>query len=120
MSVHLGRILTDKEEVDHKDDNKCNDDLSNLQVLTLEEHNKKTQSKRKRSITHGTLYGYVYFRCRCGLCSAASSSYRRKRIVAPIQGRWTHGTTSGYSSGCRCRLCMDAHNAYNREYRKRI
>jgi hypothetical protein len=34
MEEHLGRQLRSDEEVDHVDDNKLNDDLSNLQVLT--------------------------------------------------------------------------------------
>jgi hypothetical protein len=43
MSVKLKRFLTDKEEVDHKDDNKQNDDINNLQLLTKKENNEKSQ-----------------------------------------------------------------------------
>ena len=34
MSVKLGRFLTDQEQVDHEDEDKTNDDISNLQILT--------------------------------------------------------------------------------------
>src|SRR4051812_16536060 len=33
IELKLGRRLTDNEEVDHKDDNKFNDDIDNLQVI---------------------------------------------------------------------------------------
>ena len=34
MSVKLGRFLTDEEHVDHRDEDKTNDAISNLQILT--------------------------------------------------------------------------------------
>lgn len=34
MSVKLGRMLTDQEHVDHEDEDKTNDSISNLQILT--------------------------------------------------------------------------------------
>jgi hypothetical protein len=44
MSVYLGRYLNKNEEVDHIDNNKTNDILSNLQILTpLENHNKSAR-----------------------------------------------------------------------------
>lgn len=42
MSVKLGRFLTDNEEVDHIDEDKTNDSLSNLQVLSKKEHRQKS------------------------------------------------------------------------------
>ncbi|UKM62858.1 putative homing endonuclease [Aeromonas phage P19] len=41
MSVHLGRILNPEEHVDHKDEDKTNDVISNLQIMTVSENNKK-------------------------------------------------------------------------------
>lgn len=46
MSCHLGRYLTDNEEVDHKDTDNSNDDVSNLQILTVEDHRNKTSKER--------------------------------------------------------------------------
>lgn len=41
MSVELGRYLTSDEEVDHIDEDKSNDDISNLQILTKKQHKNK-------------------------------------------------------------------------------
>lgn len=41
MSVKLGRYLTEKEEVDHIDNNRHNDNPENLQVLTPQENKEK-------------------------------------------------------------------------------
>ena len=41
MSVHLGRLLTDNEQVDHIDNKKWNDNIDNLQILSLKENNRK-------------------------------------------------------------------------------
>ena len=47
MEVRLGRRLTKNEEVDHIDNNKENDDINNLQVLTgIENRNKTKHVKR--------------------------------------------------------------------------
>lgn len=46
MSCQIGRLLTAEEEVDHKDEDKTNDSLDNLQVLSKEEHRLKTAANR--------------------------------------------------------------------------
>lgn len=46
MSVKLGYILSQEFEVDHKDNDKTNDDIDNLQVLTKAEHRAKTIAER--------------------------------------------------------------------------
>jgi hypothetical protein len=46
MSVHLGRRLDRTEEVDHKDNNRLNDTLDNLQILTpLANHQKSAKPR---------------------------------------------------------------------------
>ena len=45
MSVKEKRILSSNEEVDHIDDNKLNDDINNLQILSPEE-NRLKESKQ--------------------------------------------------------------------------
>lgn len=52
LSVKLGRYLTDDEEADHIDADKTNDSLENLQVLSREEHIKKTISDRPICIAY--------------------------------------------------------------------
>lgn len=41
MSVKLGRELTKEEQVDHIDNDKTNDTIDNLQILTVQENNRK-------------------------------------------------------------------------------
>jgi HNH endonuclease len=44
MSMKLGRLLDPLEEVDHKDDNKLNDDINNLQILNHQQNSSKNRS----------------------------------------------------------------------------
>lgn len=53
MSVKLGRILNDDETVDHIDNNKLNDDINNLQILSREDNIAKYHSTQPHDI-HGT------------------------------------------------------------------
>lgn len=46
MSCSIGRLLTEDEEVDHKDEDRTNDSLDNLQILSKQEHIKKTNKNR--------------------------------------------------------------------------
>jgi hypothetical protein len=48
-SIELGRILSPAEEVDHKDEDKTNDDPNNLQVLTKTENIRKSHEHRTRT-----------------------------------------------------------------------
>ena len=48
MSISVGRILQRHEEVDHKDENKLNDVVSNLQILTKNEN----IEKHVKTLTH--------------------------------------------------------------------
>lgn len=45
VCVHLGYELSKDFEVDHIDNDKTNDSLSNLQALTIEDHRKKTSEE---------------------------------------------------------------------------
>lgn len=46
MSLHVGRELTDDEEVDHVDDDCTNDVIENLQILTPEQNREKQNRLR--------------------------------------------------------------------------
>ena len=48
MCVHLGYILPTELEVDHKDNDKTNDDFNNLQILTKEQNRIKEVKKPKK------------------------------------------------------------------------
>lgn len=60
MSVSLGRMLEGHEHVDHIDNDKTNDDLVNLQLLSISENNLKAAKAygREKSIT----------KCVCPIC----------------------------------------------------
>lgn len=46
MEDKLDRLLDPDEEVDHRDDDKTNDDINNLQILTSEQNKKKYELKQ--------------------------------------------------------------------------
>lgn len=48
VCVHLGRFLEQDEQVDHIDDDKTNDVIENLQVLSVSENNRKEAKRRGR------------------------------------------------------------------------
>lgn len=54
MSLHIGRELTEEEEVDHIDDDCTNDAIENLQILTPEQ-NRGKQSRFRRERAYVTL-----------------------------------------------------------------
>lgn len=56
MEKHLGRKLFDDEQVHHIDENPLNNDISNLQILKLGEHQKFHQSYRKHVDRMGVCY----------------------------------------------------------------
>lgn len=47
ICIKLDRLLTEDEQVDHIDGDKRNDSLDNLQVLSVEEHKKKTADESR-------------------------------------------------------------------------
>ncbi len=49
MSVHLGRLLSKEEHVDHIDDDKKNDVIENLQILSQEDNQKKYSKNLSRT-----------------------------------------------------------------------
>lgn len=72
MAVHLGRFLEDEEHVDHIDNDKTNDDLSNLQILTLLENNRKSAPKKE------------YVTLECPYCK--TNFTRAKNIIGSLYG----------------------------------
>jgi hypothetical protein len=49
MEVHLGKRIEKSYEVDHKDNDKFNDTIDNLQVITAEENRVKRPSQKKEN-----------------------------------------------------------------------
>jgi len=70
MSVAIGRILDSKEFVDHKDEDKLNDDILNLQILSRGDNN------RKYRICAGIKP--VRFKFRCPSCKCVFEKDKRQ------------------------------------------
>jgi hypothetical protein len=71
MQEHLGRLLESHEEVDHIDDNKLNDELSNLQVLKSTENHNKTHRKYEDYIV------MICYQCESPFVMSAQQQMRR-------------------------------------------
>ena len=84
MSVKEGRILRNDEHVDHIDNDKTNDDINNLQIMSLAENN------RKEAIRHGKHMVLL----KCPFCKKEFSRERRNTHI--IKG----GITSSCSRSC--------------------
>lgn len=74
MCVKLGYILSSDYEVDHKDNDKTNDDVNNLQVLTWQEN--KEKEELRYLLEEQKSYGY-----HCAYCGIAFIITERIRNI---------------------------------------
>lgn len=79
MSVKEKRFLNDNEEVDHIDENKMNDDINNLQILTKKEN----IAKEKKFI------GKKMVELKCPCCGKVFSRERRNSHLVKGRGLYT-------------------------------
>lgn len=86
LSVQLGRFLTENEEADHIDQDRTNDSLENLQVLTVDEHKAKTKKESS---------GLSTIDCICSFCSVSFT--RRAAHVRGEQTFCSHSCSAKYS-----------------------
>ena len=100
MSLHLGRELTDDEEVDHVDDDCMNDVIENLQILTPEENRAKQNRLRlQRSLV--TL-----------VCPECGKEFTRPR-------RYTHlSPAKSTAPSCCSRSCSVSYQNKRRKRRR--
>ena len=131
MCVKLGYILPSDIHVDHIDNDKTNDSLDNLQLLTSSDNVKKANEARRQNTLingHGTMNCYSNQKCRCDLCKKANSDYweeykKSRQVIAennPDDPEFAHGTRRRYSIGCRCTLCIQSNRTYNKEYKESL
>ena len=71
MAVQRGSYLLSNETVDHIDEDKTNDSVDNLQILSREDNVRKHASFVKQPFEHGTYRMYHQGKCRCDLCRQA-------------------------------------------------
>ena len=76
MAVKLGRMLEDDEQVDHIDNDKTNDAIDNLQILTPEKNREKYHATQPHDV-HGTSSMY-HKGCRCKACVAYAHEYQKQ------------------------------------------
>ena len=86
IACKLGRFLTKDEEVDHIDEDKTNDDLPNLRVLTKQEH-------RLKNVVY--LSGYCYI-CGCEIVKKKSSLRPKFKHALLKEGLLTCSRACGY------------------------
>ena len=75
MSVKLGRFLDKNEVVDHIDNDRTNDVIENLQILTEKDNIDKYLTTIEHHV-HGTNSMYRSG-CRCALCKQYKSDYMK-------------------------------------------
>lgn len=72
MAVHLGRFLNDDEHIDHIDNDKTNDSLDNLQILSLADNNMKAHKKPNEHF----------------ICPICNKSFERTRTQLNKMQKW--------------------------------
>lgn len=84
----------------------------------------KPPHRKYLSTPHGTLYGYVYYGCRCDECVMGQRIARRQEHVNRLARADSlppekHGSASTYTNyGCRCQPCTKANTIANKPYQK--
>lgn len=112
MMKKIGRILTKEEHVDHKDENKNNDDINNLQILSILENTLKS-----RTINHQN--GVTYVRYICPVCGKVQNvkvktyNERTKNNRFPL---CDSAACAGYISGQRRRGETPSNHILNEDY----
>ena len=82
MCVHLGRYLEKGEEVDHINEDKTDDRIENLQLLSSTENKKKYSKTIPAHVPkHGTLTEYKSYHCRCELCVQYNRAHQREYMA---------------------------------------
>jgi hypothetical protein len=74
MSVKMGSFISPEWHVDHINEDKTNDDINNLQLLSPLQNSIKQGLARRQNI-HGTLATYRY--CKCDVCKLGKRLYNQ-------------------------------------------
>lgn len=126
MEQKLGRFLRADEVVHHKDENKRNNKIRNLEVKKTEAHNKLHGEERRVERVRLTCAqcGVVVKRLpsqlpgKRGLKRTFCSHSCNAKFYRKNTGKLVHGTVSGYTNyDCRCVLCREAQRLAVRKWR---
>jgi hypothetical protein len=90
LECKLGRKLTALEQADHIDNDKLNDELDNLAVLSQEENHAKgaalqVLNRANLPFIHGDISSYVTFKCRCSICTVGARAYAHIKHSGPAK-----------------------------------
>lgn len=90
MEKHIGRELLESETIDHIDDDFTNDDIDNLQILTLVENVKKELKKDRYKPKYAT------FKCPvCGVIATKRESSVRHNLTQCKSGPFCSRSCAG-------------------------
>lgn len=130
MSQYLGRLLTKEEKVHHKDENKLNNDISNLELMENEAQHRRKHHPNAWVTIECEQCGKKVLRSRRNLrgkhhfCSTScSTTYCLKNGLLynhRVKQQHIHGTEARYRyKKCRCSECKAAHAKTVRNWRNK-